>query len=76
MAGDIRILLLNAGSSSLKATLMESADDAVVARGLADWAGSIPRYEYAASDGKDRAEEVAWKGHAEAVNRFVFGMPS
>ena len=74
MAGDIRILLLNAGSSSLKATLMESADDAVVARGLADWAGSIPRYEYAASDGKDRAEEVAWKGHAEAVNRFVFDL--
>src|SRR5262245_22626582 len=70
----MNILLLNAGSSSLKATLMESADGAVVARGLADWAGTVTRYQYAGADGRDRAEEVSWKGHAEAVRRFVFDL--
>jgi acetate kinase len=67
----MNVLLLNAGSSSLKCTLMESADGRVVARGLADWAGSVTRYEYAGSDDQDRSEEVPWKGHAKAVHRFV-----
>jgi acetate kinase len=86
----MNILLLNAGSSSLKATVMESplplplspaagergegANGSVVAHGLADWAGSVTRYEYASSDGKERSEVVPWKGHAEAVHRFVFDL--
>jgi len=41
----MNILLLNAGSSSLKSTLMESADTSVVARGQGDWAGSVTRYQ-------------------------------
>ena len=68
----MNILLLNAGSSSLKATVMESTDGSVVARGLADWAGSVTRYEYAGSRGKDCSEEVSWKGHGKAVDHFVF----
>src|SRR6516162_7822287 len=71
---DMNILLLNAGSSSLKCTLMESADGRVVARGLADWAGSDTYYQYAASDDQARPEEVPWRGHAEAVHRFVFDL--
>src|SRR5271163_3700201 len=67
----MKILLLNAGSSSLKASLMDSAGNSEIARGLADWAGATTRYQYAASDGKDRSEEVPWKGHADAVRRFV-----
>lgn len=67
----MNILLLNAGSSSLKCTLMESADGRVVARGLADWAGSETHYQYASSDGPERSEEVSWRGHAKAVHRFV-----
>jgi acetate kinase len=70
----MNILLLNAGSSSLKGTLMESADGTVVARGLADWAGSATRYQYAGADGKDRSEEVPWRGHAKAVQRFAFDL--
>lgn len=66
----MKILLLNAGSSSLKATLMAS-DGTPIARGLADWAGSATRYSYAGPDGKEHAEEVEWKGHAQAVKRFV-----
>jgi acetate kinase len=70
----MNILLLNAGSSSLKATLMRSDDASVVAHGLADWAGRKTRYEYAADDGKVHADEVDWKGHADAVRRFVFDL--
>jgi acetate kinase len=67
----MNILLLNAGSSSLKSTLMESADGRVVARGLADWAGSETYYQYVGSDGQERAEKVSWRGHAKAVHRFI-----
>jgi acetate kinase len=67
----MNILLLNAGSSSLKCTVMESAESKVVARGLADWAGSETYYQYAGSDGRELSEEVAWRGHGNAVHRFV-----
>lgn len=70
----MNILLLNAGSSSLKATLMRSADGTVVARSLADWAGSVTRYQYAGPDGEDHLEHVPWRGHADAVKRFVFDL--
>ncbi len=70
----MKVLLLNAGSSSLKGTLMESADSRVVARGQGDWAGSVTQYQYAGPEGKGRSEEVPWKGHAKAVRRFVFDL--
>lgn len=61
-------LLLNAGSSSLKATLM-MADGTEVARATADWAGAVTRYRSSLGGGEE--EEVSWKGHAKAVERFV-----
>jgi acetate kinase len=67
----MNILLLNAGSSSLKCTLMESVDGRVVARGLADWAGSKTYYQFAGSDGPKRSEEVPWRGHARAAHHFL-----
>ena len=67
----MKILLLNAGSSSLKCTLMEAVDRQVVAHGLADWAGSVTHYQYAGPDGKEHSEEVSWRGHAEAVRRVL-----
>jgi acetate kinase len=70
----MNILLLNAGSSSLKCTLVESADGRVIAHGEGDWAGSGTRYRYAASDGEERSEEVPWTGHAKAVHRFVYDL--
>ena len=42
----MNILLLNAGSSSLKCTLMEAANGRVIARALADWAGKVT-HQYA-----------------------------
>ena len=67
----MNVLLLNAGSSSLKCTLMEAADCSLVAHGLADWAGTVTHYKYVGPDGVEHSEEVAWRGHAEAVRRFV-----
>lgn len=67
----MNILLLNAGSSSLKGTLMRSADRSIVAHCLADWAGSATSYRYVGTDGKEQREAVSWKGHAPAVNRFL-----
>src|SRR6478736_2755925 len=64
-------LLLNAGSSSLKCSLMESADRRVIADGLADWAGSTTHYQYVGPDGKRRVADVSWTGHAEAMRRFL-----
>jgi acetate kinase len=68
---DMNILLLNAGSSSLKCTLMEAGDGQVIAQSLTDWAGSATHYEYAGPDGKEHSEDVAWRGHAEGVRRVL-----
>jgi len=67
----MNVLLLNAGSSSLKATVMDSAGGNVIARGAADWAGRTTHYEYKGADASARPEDVPWKSHAEAVKRFV-----
>lgn len=67
----VKILLLNSGSSSLKCTLMEPADHRVIARGLADWAGATTHYEYEGPDGSEHREDVPWRGHADAVRRFL-----
>ncbi len=67
----MHILLLNAGSSSLKAALMEAADGSESARGQADWAGTVTHYQFKGQDGKEHSAEVSWKGHAQAVKRFL-----
>jgi acetate kinase len=67
----MRILLLNAGSSSLKGTLVDSEQGTVVAHCLADWAGTTTRYSYTSPDGEPCSDEVSWRGHAPAVQRFV-----
>jgi acetate kinase len=67
----VHILLLNAGSSSLKCTLMEAADGTVVARGVADWAGPATHYQFARAQAREHSEEVSWRGHADAVRRVL-----
>src|SRR5262249_28459833 len=69
------ILLLNAGSSSLKASLADSSDGRRIASGQADWAGATSRYRFTGPDGKQRTEAVLWKGHARAVQRFMSDLP-
>jgi acetate kinase len=67
----VRVLLLNAGSSSLKATLMEAEDRAIIGQASADWAGSVTRYDSSSPHGERASEEVPWRGHAEAVRRSI-----
>jgi acetate kinase len=67
----MNVLLLNAGSSSLKATLVDGTGGAVVAQAAADWAGATTRYQYQGPRGQERSEEVPWKGHGDAVVRVV-----
>lgn len=64
------ILLLNAGSSSLKASLVE-AMGRVIASGAADWAGGTCRYRFVTTEGKEQSVPVSWQGHRAAVMRFV-----
>lgn len=70
----MKLLLLNAGSSSLKCTLIESSSGKVLSYGVADWAGAVTRYHYSTADGRRRSEEVAWKGHAASLARYVFDL--
>ena len=65
------ILLLNAGSSSLKCTLMRAGDGAIVASGAADWSGEAASYECTGPDQGKQVETVTWRSYAEAVKRFV-----
>ena len=67
----MNILLLNAGSSSLKATLADAGDYHVVAQGVADWAGTKTHYEFEAPGGQRQTVEVSWSGHAAAIRRFI-----
>ena len=67
----MRVLLLNAGSSSLKCTLMESEDRAVVARASADWAGSATRYERSGPGDERVSEQMSFRGHGAAVLRVL-----
>lgn len=71
---DMKILLLNAGSSSLKGTLMESAGPTTIASGLVDWAGSPTRYRYRGPGGAEISAEVLWHGHSQAVRQFIYDL--
>lgn len=65
------ILLLNAGSSSLKCTVIDANQGRVIAHGLADWAGDSTRYRYVGPDDREHSDQVGWTGHSEAVRRFI-----
>jgi len=67
----MKVLLLNAGSSSLKCTLMESADSAVVARASADWAGPVTHYERVGPGAEHVSERVPFRTHGDAVRRAL-----
>jgi acetate kinase len=70
----VRVLLFNAGSSSLKATLVE-AGGGPPAHPSADWAGPVTRYVFSGPTGARVSEEVPWRGHAEAVVRVLRDLP-
>jgi acetate kinase len=67
----VRALLLNAGSSSLKCSLMESADRTVVAQVKADWAGPVTRYERSGPGATRIREQAGFREHGEAVQHAL-----
>lgn len=67
----MKVLLLNAGSSSLKCTLVESTSQSVIARASADWAGNTTRYECAGPGGQQISEQVMLRGHGDAARRML-----
>jgi len=64
-------LLINAGSSSLKASLVAVSDGHVIAEGGADWAGAETHYRYRGPDGQEVRQKQDWKGPAPAVQHFI-----
>jgi acetate kinase len=64
-------VLLNAGSSSLKCSLMESADRTVLAQVKVDWAGPVTRYERSGPGGTRVREQVGFREHVEAVRHAL-----
>lgn len=66
----MKILLFNAGSSSLKFSVLESTDSSVTASGMADWAGQETCYRFSGPNA-DVNEVVAWKGPSGTVNRAL-----
>ena len=71
----MHVLLLNAGSSSLKAAVVDSSAGAVVARASAEWAGGETRYVYDGPGPGGRPAKVSWQGHASAVRQFAADLP-
>jgi acetate kinase len=67
----VSVLLLNAGSSSLKGVLIRAEDRTVVARASADWAGPATRYQCSGPGVEVGPAEVSWRGHGEALRQAV-----
>ncbi len=67
----MRVLLLNAGSSGLKASLMESAERTVLAHVRADWAGPVTRYQRSGPGVARVCEQVGFREHGEAVRHTL-----
>ncbi len=65
------LLLLNAGSSSLKGVLIQAENRAVLARASADWAGPVTRYHCSGPGVEVGPMKVPWRGHAEALRAAV-----
>ena len=65
------VLLFNAGSSSLRCTLMDASTRAVVARASADWAGDITHYEYTKPGEQRVKKDVTFRLHAVAAGHMI-----
>lgn len=67
----MNLLLLNAGSSSLKASIVDARDGQAIVSSIADWAGAETRFRLTGPERHESTTYVPWKGHAEAVRHFV-----
>lgn len=67
----MRVLLINAGSSSLKCSVMEAEHRTVIAHASADWAGAVTRYERMGPGAARIREQAAFREAGEAVHHAL-----
>lgn len=70
----MRILTLNAGSSSLKFSLIETDGEQTVVKGSAEWAGVPTRYTFSAADADTIRLDPDWSDVTQAVRRVSSDM--
>lgn len=66
----MKYLVFNAGSSSLKVAVLDSADCGIVASAAADWAGQATHYDFISPEAKI-SQAVEWRDPASAVARSL-----
>ncbi len=67
----MNILVVNAGSSSLKYQLLDTETDTLLAKGLCERIGIDGRIEHKLPDGRKMAKDAAMPNHAEAMKILV-----
>jgi len=66
-----KILVCNAGSSSLKFSLFDAEDEVLLADGAIDWLRKPAQLVFRAADRPELREELKVKKHADAVARIL-----
>ncbi len=67
----MNVLVVNAGSSSLKYQLLDTKTDTLLAKGLCERIGIDGNIEHKLPDGRKMKKEVAMPNHAEAMKVLV-----
>ncbi|MCH5207110.1 MAG: acetate kinase, partial [Oscillospiraceae bacterium] len=67
----MKILVINAGSSSLKYQLLDMTDESVIAKGNCDRIGIDGHIKHTAFDGRTVDEDCTFPTHTEAFEKLV-----
>ncbi len=70
----MKILVVNAGSSSLKYQLIDMQDESVLAKGLCERIGTTGAISHKAADGRTYAAETPMPTHSEAFDALVYAL--
>jgi len=70
----MNILVINAGSSSLKYQLIEMTDEKVIAKGLCERIGIDGRIIHSSHDGRKFEQECPFPTHTEAFEKVVYAL--
>ena len=70
----MKILVLNAGSSSLKYQLIDMETESVLAKGICERIGTTGAITHKAADGRVYSADTAMPSHTEAFEAVVFAM--
>lgn len=65
------ILTINAGSSSLRFSLLESGSEQIIVEGSAEWSSKPTRYTFSITNAQSICIDANWSGVTRAVRRMV-----